>query len=53
LARAGTTRPVGKARARIVLEEHRGQALRLIAHLAEHGHLNESEFLRLMNGEGG
>jgi hypothetical protein len=41
----------GKARARIVLEGYREQALRLIAHLAEYGHLNESEFLRLMNGE--
>ena len=41
----------GKARARIILEERRERALRLIAHLIEHSHVNEPEFLRLMNGE--
>ena len=41
----------GKARARIILEEYRERALRLIAHLIEHSHVNEPEFLRLMNGE--
>jgi len=39
------------ARARIILEEHREQALRLVACLVEHGHVNEPEFLRLMSGE--
>jgi hypothetical protein len=41
----------GKARARIILEEHREQALRLVACLVEHGHVNEPEFLRLMSDE--
>jgi hypothetical protein len=41
----------GNARARIILEEHREQALRLVACLVEHGHVNEPEFLRLMSGE--
>jgi hypothetical protein len=41
----------GKARARIILDEHREQALRLVARLVEHGHVNEPEFLRLMSGE--
>ena len=40
-----------KARVRIILEEHREQALRLVACLVEHGHVNEPEFLRLMSGE--
>jgi hypothetical protein len=41
----------GKARARLILEGRREQALKLIAHLAERGHVNEPEFLRLMKGE--
>ena len=41
----------GKARARIILDEHREQALRLVARLVEHGHVNEPEFLRLMSSE--
>jgi hypothetical protein len=41
----------GKAGARSILEEHREQALRLIACLVEHGHVDEPEFLRLMTGE--
>jgi hypothetical protein len=41
----------GKARAWVILEGHREQALRLVAFLVEHGHVNESEFLRLMSGE--
>jgi hypothetical protein len=41
----------GKARARVILEERSEQALKLIAHLAAHGHVNEPEFLRLMKGE--
>jgi hypothetical protein len=41
----------GKARARIILEEHREQALRLVACLVEHGHVNETKFLRLMSDE--
>jgi len=41
----------GNARARIILEEHREQALRLVACLVEHGNVNEPEFLRLMRGE--
>jgi ATP-dependent Zn protease len=41
----------GNARARIILEEHREQAFRLVACLVEHGHVNEPEFLRLMSGE--
>jgi hypothetical protein len=41
----------GKARARIILEEHREQTLRLVACLVEHCHVNEPEFLRLMSGE--
>jgi hypothetical protein len=41
----------GKARACIILEGHREQALKLIAHLVEHGHVKEPEFLRFMYGE--
>jgi len=41
----------GKAHARIILEEHREHALRLVACLVEHGHVNEPEFLRLMSDE--
>jgi hypothetical protein len=41
----------GKARVRIILEEHREQVLRLVTCLVEHGHVNEPEFLRLMSGE--
>jgi len=41
----------GKARARIILDEHREQALRLVARLVEHGHVNEPEFLQLMSSE--
>jgi hypothetical protein len=41
----------GNARARIILEEHREQTLRLVARLVEHGHVSEPEFLRLMSGE--
>jgi hypothetical protein len=40
-----------KARVRIFLEEHREQALRLVACLVEHGHVNEPEFLRVTSGE--
>jgi hypothetical protein len=36
----------GKARARLLLQEHREQALRLIAYLGEQGHVDEAEFLR-------
>jgi hypothetical protein len=39
----------GNARASIILNDHREQALRLIAHLIQHGHVNEPDFLRLMN----
>ena len=41
----------GKARVRIILEEHREQVLRLVTYLVKHGHVNEPEFLRLMSGE--
>jgi hypothetical protein len=41
----------GKARARAILEKRNEQVLKLIAHLAEHGHVNEPGFLRLMKGE--
>jgi hypothetical protein len=41
----------GKARAAIILEGHREHALKLIAHIVEHGHVKEPEFLRLMYGE--
>jgi hypothetical protein len=41
----------GKERARIILEGHREQALRLIAHLVEHGYVKEPEFLQLMYAE--
>jgi hypothetical protein len=41
----------GKARVRIVLEEHHELALRLVACLVERGHVNEPEFLRLMSDE--
>jgi hypothetical protein len=41
----------GKAHACIILEGHREQALKLIAHLVEHGHVKEPEFLRFMYGE--
>jgi hypothetical protein len=36
----------GKARARLILHEHREQALRVIARLGEQGHVDEAEFLR-------
>jgi ATP-dependent Zn protease len=41
----------GKARARIILQQHRERALRLIGHLVEHGRIDEAEFERLMNDE--
>jgi hypothetical protein len=41
----------GKARARVILEEHREHAFRLVACLVEHGHVSETEFLRLMSDE--
>ena len=41
----------GKTRAAIILEGHRQHALKLIAHLVEHGHVKEAEFLRLMYSE--
>jgi hypothetical protein len=40
----------GKARAGLILEEHREQAFRLVACLVEHGHVDEAEFLRLRSG---
>jgi hypothetical protein len=41
----------GKERARIILEAHPEQALKLIARLVERGHVEEPEFLRLMYGQ--
>ena len=40
----------GKMRARIVLEEHREQALRLIDRLVKFGRVDDVQFLRLMKG---
>ena len=39
------------ARVRIILEQHRDKALKLINRLVEYGRVNAAEFLRLMNGE--
>ena len=41
----------GKARARIILQQHRERALRLIGHLVDHGRIDEAEFKRLMSDE--
>jgi hypothetical protein len=42
----------GKMRARIILEEHREQALRLIDRLVKFGRVDDVQFLRLMKGGG-
>jgi hypothetical protein len=39
------------ARVRVILEQHRDKALKLINRLVEYGRVNAAEFSRLMNGE--
>jgi hypothetical protein len=41
----------GQARARIILAEHREQALKLVGHLFEYGRVSRAEFSSLIMGE--
>jgi hypothetical protein len=42
---------VGKARARIILAEHRKRALKLVGHLFQYGRVSRAEFSTLMMGD--